>query len=67
MFNGKHRAKVFVGKEFGPQSYGMCGRCDGEPAKYLLADGTDVSGEPDKYNKIGVSNWIPMPDETEEQ
>ena len=67
MFNGKHSAKILIGKEFGPQSKGICGICDGKPGKYLTADGVDVGAEPNKYSLIGNSYWIPREDETEEQ
>ena len=34
---------------------GLCGNCDGEADDMRTADGTDVSGEPDRYQLISDS------------
>ena len=64
-YNGKHTAKVYIGKKFGLDANGLCGNCDGVKNDYRTSDGTDVSEFPDKYARIGNSYLVPMPDETD--
>ena len=66
-FDGRETAKVFISSEDGMNATGICGNCDGVKNDFRLKNGTDVSGESNKYSLIGISHWDPGVDDIEEE
>ena len=64
-FNGETSAKVLIPKHHAEVASGICGKCNGLQDDYKKKDGTDVSGEANKYSLIGHSYWVPQTGETE--
>ena len=64
-FDGKHTAKVHIYKEDGLNATGLCGNCNGEKDDFVTKDGTDVSGEDNKFSLIGISHRVEGPDDIE--
>merc|ERR550517_690311 len=48
-------ATIMVPVSYSEKMIGLCGDCDGNLDEYSLKDGTDVSGEADKYKQISES------------
>ena len=66
-FDGMWSAKVYISSVDGLNATGICGNCDGVKDDFRLKDGTDVSGESNKYSLIGISHWDPGVDDIEEE
>lgn len=66
-FDGKTTAKVYINREDGLNATGICGNCNGVQDDFVLKNGTDVSGESNKYSLIGISHWDPGKDDVEKE
>ena len=54
-FDGDHIVEVAVPGRFRQKLTGLCGNCDGVKDDYKTAEGVDVRGDTDKFQKIGLS------------
>ena len=67
-FDGKSVVKIITGRILAANAVGICGNCDGNHTNdYVLENGTDVMGDPNRDTLIGNSWWDPQPGETADQ
>ena len=64
-FDGKHTARAYINREDGMNATGLCGNCNGEQDDFVTKDGTDVSGEDNKFSLIGISHRVEGNDDIE--